>query len=69
MFQFHKVRLKVIKPQDGDKYVLLFQFHKVRLKVGISAQKSKLYLFQFHKVRLKVHISAPAVYRVPVSIP
>ncbi len=32
-FQFHKVRLKVNRIEQGISLPFLFQFHKVRLKV------------------------------------
>ncbi len=53
VFQFHKVRLKVVSDLQGWRAVR-FQFHKVRLKVSKSrTSRGFEKQFQFHKVRLK----------------
>ena len=54
MFQFHKVRLKVIERDNMAPVLRLFQFHKVRLKVRTNLGFERRGKFQFHKVRLKV---------------
>ena len=57
MFQFHKVRLKVISHNIGI-VIILFQFHKVRLKVkSLNFTRQTALMFQFHKVRLKEEIA------------
>ena len=54
LFQFHKVRLKVLKEAVQKEYLCKFQFHKVRLKACSSVHIGFLKRqFQFHKVRLK----------------
>ena len=53
MFQFHKVRLKVVDLPRTLRMPAEFQFHKVRLKDDQGQTLNYFFMFQFHKVRLK----------------
>ena len=52
-FQFHLVRLKVVRTPQRLEQFYLFQFHLVRLKALSSQQNKSIRIFQFHLVRLK----------------
>ncbi len=52
-FQFHKVRLKVMRSILRHQANTPFQFHKVRLKEEAGLNPYMMMSFQFHKVRLK----------------